>query len=123
MIGDLDFVLKFAGYTKGIGINKSLVIYRRHEDNLTRLKYTKHIQERNEWLSNEIKSKNFATKDLQFFKRETNYQEFYMSLNKVNLKTQLKLLIRVRGIFLLKALFFLNKKLLFKLIKKFIKYL
>ena len=123
MIGDLDFVLKFAGYTKGIGINKSLVIYRRHEDNLTRLKYKKHIQERNEWLSNEIKSKNFATKDLQFFKRETNYQEFYMSLNKVNLKTQLKLLIRVRGIFLLKALFFLNKKLLFKFIKKFIKYL
>ena len=83
-----------------------MVIYRRHEENLTRLKYTKHIQERNDWFYNEIKAKNFATKDLQFFKRETNYQEFYMSLNKVNLITQLKLLSRVRGIFLIKALFF-----------------
>ena len=42
-----------------------------------------------------------------------------MSLNKVNLITQLKLLSRVRGIFLIKALFFLNKKLLFKFIKNY----
>ena len=118
MIGDLDFVLKFAGVAKGIGINKNMVIYRRHEKNLTRLSYKKHIKERNEWLDNEIKAKNFSSKDLQFFKNETNYQEFHMSLNKVNIKTQLKLLLKIRGMFLIKALFFLNKKLIFTFIKK-----
>ena len=120
MIGDLDFVLKFAGYSKGIGINKTMVIYRRHEKNLTRLKYKKHIQERNEWLQNEINTKNFSLKDLEFFKKETNYQEFYMSLYRVNLTTQLKLLMRVRGMFLIKALFFLSKKIIYSLIKKLI---
>ena len=113
MIGDYDFVIKFASYTKGIGINKSMVTYRKHEKNLSLLKYKKHIQERNEWFHNEMKAKNFTIKELEFFKNETNYQEFYMSLNKVNLKTQLKLLMRVRGIFFIKSLFFLIQKLIY----------
>ena len=94
--------------------------YRRHEKNLTRLKYKKHIQERNEWLHNEINAKNFSLKDLEFFKKETNYQEFYMSLYRVNLTTQLKLLMRVRGMFLIKALFFLSKKIIYSFFKKLI---
>ena len=118
MIGDLDFVLKFAGYSKGIGINKCTVIYRVHENNLTSLKYEKHVQERNEWYKKQMKAKIFSIRDLKFFKNETNYQEFCMSLNKVNLASKLKLLIRVRGIFLIKALLLLIQNLIYKLIKK-----
>ena len=120
MVSDLDFVLKFAGYSKGIGINKCLVIYRVHENNLTSLKYKKHIQERNEWVSLQMKDKIFTIRDLKFFKNETNYQEFCMSLNKVNLSRMLKILIKVRGIFLIKALFLLCQNLIYKFIKKFI---
>tara|TARA_Y100000589_G_scaffold329009_1_gene374479 strand:- start:14821 stop:15735 length:915 start_codon:yes stop_codon:yes gene_type:complete len=115
IMGDLDFVLRISKNSKGIALKQDLGIYRKHLKNLSYdLDLT--IKERVIWQKEVIDKSLFNENQILPFKRETKYLELINSLETFSLRKAIFLLRELKGIFFIKGLILILKKLVLKLI-------
>ena len=82
IIGDFDFMMRISKKFNAHSINDTLIFYRYHENNYSKLNTEMFFNEYNEWYKNQIKSK-----DQNFLSNINYFENKLLSLEIINLLT------------------------------------